>query len=333
MRIFDIGFYDGSDTDYYLWKGAEVVAFEANPVYAQAGAQRFADAIVQGRLTLVPSGVGVDEGTVDFFLNRINAEWSTFYREAALNWGEDAYDIVRVPCIAPARLFADYGVPDYLKVDIEGYDIFIAEELGRLPKVPGLASFEASTRALLRTLALAGYDSFKLVDQGKVPAQSDPGADSTYRFTVSNTGRFGDDAPGEWLSFENAMYLYLRFEGDLFGTSVPPGSWWDVHAAIGRQAEMPRQLAYMRRFIEEEYGGHCGLWGGDKPSCPAKAHEDLQGRRAATEPQRLGLEQRLARLEAEASGARAERDAVFASTSWRITAPIRALRRAFRVRA
>lgn len=327
MRVFDIGFYDGSDTDYYLWKGAEVVAFEANPVFAQGGAQRFAEAIAQGRLILVPSGVGVEEGVLDFFLNRINAEWSTFYREAAENWGRENYEVLRVPCITPARLFADHGIPDYLKVDIEGYDIFIAEELRRLPRVPELASFEASNRALLRNLALAGYDSFKLVDQGKVPAQSDPGPESVYRFTVSNTGRFGDEAPGEWLSFENAMYLYLRFEGDLFGTSVPPGSWWDLHASIGRQAPMPAQLAYMRGFIEQDYAGHCGLVGEAKPSCPAGNLDSLRRRLEAAEKRASSLERTEERLEEEIRVVRAELDEVYASTSWRITGPIRALRR------
>jgi FkbM family methyltransferase len=327
MRVFDIGFYDGSDTGYYLWKGADVVAFEANPVYAKAGAKRFSRQIAAGQLILIASGVGVTDGVVEFYLNRENAEWSTFYREAALNWGETAYDVIRAPCISPTRLFAEYGVPDYLKVDIEGYDIFIAQELRRLPKVPDLASFEASNRGLLRELVLAGYDSFKLVNQAKVPAQTDVGETSTYRFTVSNTGQFGDAAPGEWLSFENAMYLYLRFEGDMFGTSVPSGSWWDVHAAIGSQAEMPRQLEYLRRFIDLEYGGHCGLWGEGKPRCPARDAERILGSLNVPDQEGLGLKA-ADRIEGENRRLGGELDALYASTSWRVTAPIRALRRA-----
>lgn len=271
MRIFDVGFYDGSDTDYYLRLGAEVVAFEANAALARAGARRFADAIAKGRLQLLECGVGSDEGTIDFFLHKRNAEWSTFYRDAAVNWGEGACEIVPVPCITPRTMFARHGVPDYLKVDVEGYDIYLAQELKQLPHKPPLCSFEASNRTLLRELLLAGYDSFKLVDQGRVPQQVAEVDGQRFRFTRACTGQFGDAAPGEWLSFENAMYLYLRFEGDLFATSLPKGSWWDVHAAIGRQADMGTQLAHMRRFIEAEYGGHCGLCGPHKPKCPASA--------------------------------------------------------------
>lgn len=329
MQVFDVGFYDGSDTDYYLWKGADVVAFEANPLFAQKGAKRFRKEIDAGQLRLIAAGVGPEEGTTDFFVNLENAEWSTFYREAALNWGENAYEVKQVPCITPETLFEEHGVPDYLKVDIEGFDIHIARHLRSLKRRPDLVSFEASNRSILRELVLAGYDAFKLVDQGKVPSQTDGIGEDTYQFSVSNTGNFGDAAPGEWLSFENAVYLYLRFEGDLFGTSVPAGSWWDIHAGEGRQAEPKRQLDWMRQFIDVEYKGHCGLFGDNKPTCLVNrgfpADVQVQGDRGHAE----SVPDVITRLTRENRILTDAINELHASTSWRLTAPVRALRRAF----
>ena len=39
--IYDVGMHDGDDTAYYLDKGFQVVAVEANPVLVQSGRERF----------------------------------------------------------------------------------------------------------------------------------------------------------------------------------------------------------------------------------------------------------------------------------------------------
>jgi hypothetical protein len=124
------------------------------------------------------------------------------------------------------------------------------------------------------------------------------------------------------------LYLYLRFEGDEFGTSVPAGSWWDIHAAIGRQAEMARQLDYMRDFIERVYDAHCGLEGEGKPHCPADGAAALRRQLDAAERRVCDLELAVQSLHDKNTQLSDDLDAVYGSTSWRITAPVRALRRA-----
>jgi len=90
MLVFDIGFYDGVDTDYYLRRGHKVVAFEANPALFEAGQRRYQEAIASKQLTFVNLGVGKDDGEqIDFFIHTDNLEWSTFHKEAAQNWGEE----------------------------------------------------------------------------------------------------------------------------------------------------------------------------------------------------------------------------------------------------
>ncbi len=277
LRVFDIGFYDGKDARYYLARGCEVVAFEANPLFCEEARQRFAAAIASGQLKLHNLGVGSESGLqVDFFLHNEYEEWSTFYREAAVNWGPGKSRAIQVPCITPAEMFARFGCPDYLKSDIEGYDILVADELQNLAARPALVSFEASSMRLMRSLLLGGYRSFKLVDQARVPLQvvKDEATSQTFEFQ-GGTGPFGDDAEGEWVSFENASYLYYRFVLDPFSPSTPEGHWFDIHASV----QAPRlneyeQRAYLRRFIEETYEGHCGMrFSETSPRCPAAFHD------------------------------------------------------------
>ena len=270
MLVFDIGFYDGTDTDYYLRRGHKVIAFEANPALFEAGQHRYREAIASKQLTLLNLGVGKDDGEqIDFFIHTDNIEWSTFHKEAAQNWGKGKSRAIKVKCITPSDLFAQFGYPDYLKSDIEGYDIYIAAHLKHLEKKPEWVSFEASDRTLLRHLMLAGYSSFKLIEQSKVPLQEVRDGNEVFRFK-GGTGPFGEDTEGEWFNFENAMYMYFRFIHDPFSPSTAPGHWFDVHAGLRQPSEANRQLAYMIDLIENKHGAYCGMQSGPhKPNCPA----------------------------------------------------------------
>lgn len=269
MLIFDIGFYKGEDTAYYLARGNKVVAFEAIPHLANAGRERFKDEIASGQLILENIGIGKDPGDeIEFFIHTEQDEWSSMWKEAAMNWGPGKSRMIKIPCITPAQVFQKYGTPDYVKSDIEGYDIFVCEELRNLERKPSWASFECTNIRLLRELMLAGYRSFKLIDQSEVPLQVVKDGDKEYRFS-SGTGAFGNDTPDLWLSFENIMYLYFRFLHDPFQVSTMPGHWYDIHAGMRDPDEANSQIKWMHSFITNKSRGHCGMQGHfSKPECP-----------------------------------------------------------------
>ena len=59
--IHDVGLHKGEDTDFYLKKGYDVVAFEADPDLIARCRRRFKAEIVQGRLRVV-EGATAEEG-------------------------------------------------------------------------------------------------------------------------------------------------------------------------------------------------------------------------------------------------------------------------------
>jgi len=164
--VFDIGVNNGEDTAHYLERGFRVVGVEANPEMAAFCEQRFPEEIRSGRLVVLNVALADEDGAATFFVSEGNrGVWSSLDPGLAVrdNLGAHA---VAVRARSLRSLLQEYGVPYYLKVDIEG-----AEHLGLRgidpADAPAYVSFEAASGRLenLFLLAQAGYTRFKLISQ------------------------------------------------------------------------------------------------------------------------------------------------------------------------
>src|SRR5262249_7539694 len=164
-----------------------------------------------GQLTIVECAIASKTGTVEFWINQDDDLWSSLSRDHTAAWTRQ--ERIEVGARTFDTVLAEYGVPYYLKVDIEGADQLCLEALGPLASKPRFVSFECSlgdfelTFDALATLWQSGYRRFKLVNQAKHPALRlpNPPREGTYvdmRFDGSMTGPFGEEAPGEWLGIE-----------------------------------------------------------------------------------------------------------------------------------
>lgn len=164
--VFDVGVNNGDDTDYYLRRGFRVVGIEANPDFIGQVTARFPDAIRDGRLVLLNIAVAAEDGEATFYLSEGNrGVWSSLDPELAAREALGTRE-VRVPARRFRGLLREYGVPYYLKIDIEGADRLCLEDIDG-GDAPAYVSFEASEGRLddLFLLARAGYTRFKLIDQ------------------------------------------------------------------------------------------------------------------------------------------------------------------------
>jgi FkbM family methyltransferase len=119
--IYDVGMCDGSDTAHYLSKGFRVVSIEANPVLAERGKRIFDSAIKSGQLTILNIGIDERTGNIPFYVNERRAEWSSFVKEIGCRNGTPCHSIL-VNSNRMEDVLKQYGVPYYLKIDIEGHD-------------------------------------------------------------------------------------------------------------------------------------------------------------------------------------------------------------------
>jgi FkbM family methyltransferase len=257
--IYDLGSHNGQDSDFYLKKGFTVVAVEANPTLCDGLKLRFSREIAEGRYALVEKAVGERFGKVKFFLNTERSIWGTTeynprYKERSSakvspNWTE-----IVVPSIPFSWLTHQFGVPYYLKIDIEGADVLCLEDLMNEEDRPNFISIERQPflpdqlkeLALLKAL---GYTRFKIVDQKAVMHEQPPrpareGMYVDHKFEFDATGLFGEETPGPWLSYSKAIARNAAVQGQSKGFGLwrrTPGlnrlrdswgSWYDFHAAL-----------------------------------------------------------------------------------------------------
>jgi FkbM family methyltransferase len=195
--IYDVGMYDGTDTDYYLRCGYRVVGVEADPALCAQARRRFAAQIEAGRLTIVPRAVvahAAPGASIAFWVNREHGEWSSVVETYAARQ-DHRCERIEVPAVTPAELLAAHGVPLYLKVDIEGADRACAEAIDPSDP-PRFVSFEFSDDGLLDLLLAKGYMRFKCIRQNDLRALR-PGMTSPPVYT-SALARWLHQRPQRW---------------------------------------------------------------------------------------------------------------------------------------
>ena len=236
--IFDLGMNNGDDTAHYLAQGFDVVALDANPSLCAKATSRFQAAIAAGRLTILNAAIADREGEATFHINLDNDHWSSL----DIGWaGRDASRCreIKVRCVTLAGLFAEFGVPHYLKVDVEGADLAVLEQLrghNLLPRYTSVEDCRFGPR-FIEILASCGYDGFKLFDQSTVSRIVDRA--TGLAFPAGSSGPFGDDVPGDWLSREDMVALYSSTVRDCDGNRLAPRThWWDIHCTnLGKRRQ------------------------------------------------------------------------------------------------
>lgn len=232
--IVDLGLHLGQDTAFYLKKGFNVVAVEANPALAGAARRRFRKFIAKGRLVIINKGIARNSGELTFYVNKTNSSWSSFVKEIGARGGE--FETVKVETITLPSLLSEYGMPYYLKVDIEGYDEIAVASLADFRVRPKFVSLENGYPRALKLLVSLGYDRFKFINQAEVMRQTLPfppreGRFALHRFEYESSGAFGDEAPGGWLDESQALSVIEAFWATPNFDAAVHG-WCDLHARL-----------------------------------------------------------------------------------------------------
>ena len=275
--IYDVGFHHGEDTAYYLKKGFRLVAFEAHPRLAEKGRAMFADAARDGRFTMVEGAIiSPDEWVagrreVTFYVNDAQDVWGTTQPDWAARSARDGTvsSAVTVAALDFVDCLRTYGVPHFMKVDIEGSDRFCLESLRYVAERPDFLSIESErdhasdAQAELDQLQSLGYRGFQVVQQSRVPWQRVPeppreGIACTHRFVLDASGLFGADLPAEgWVDRDGIATIYedIFARQRAFGdgsplrrvpgmrrflwtiekyTGLPLPGWYDTHARLAQ---------------------------------------------------------------------------------------------------
>jgi FkbM family methyltransferase len=268
--IFDVGLHKGEDTDFYLKKGFKVIAFEAEPDLVAHCKDYFRQPIADHRLQIVEGAVARQEAgeCIAFYKNLQKSDWGTIdQRWVERNEKSGTRSVkIEVGRVDLADIFRTHGIPFYLKIDIEGADHVVLDELRRFEDRPQYISLEAEKVEYLQLvselnlLKRLGYRKFKPVQQASIPGTRI--ATTTLRgepldhvFVDGASGPFGQDLSGRWLSYGECLRrfraifaLYRLFGDDGIVHNLPGGmgltrilsrlcrrqfpGWYDIHASL-----------------------------------------------------------------------------------------------------
>jgi len=266
--IYDVGLHDGEDTAYYLSKGFRVVAVEANPAWAQAARDRFAQEIGDGCLTVLNVAIAERSGATDFWISDDHSDWSSFDRSIAGRNGarHHAIQVTQKPF---REVLEEHGLPRYCKIDIEGSEPVCLQALSPSFRPPFI-SVELTDHPSLEHLVDLGYDHFKVIDQyrfstahrafyvvkGALRRPRSRSAwervnraglarpqDGDWHFAIGSSGPLPQLTRGRWLSYTQAERLTAFLKAQQRSGALRLSEWFDLHATDRAALSVPAARA------------------------------------------------------------------------------------------
>lgn len=225
--IYDVGMHKGQDTDFYLKKGFNVVAFEANPENIDFCKRRFARAIEEKRLNIVEGAIVENalasrQKTVKFYLNKNHSLWGSTsddwaYRNEVMGTTNEA---IEVGAVDFGQAIEEHGVPFYLKADIVGSEMICLRALLKFESKPEYLSIRSEKVIFNRLkdefclLERLGYNKFKAVQQDFSNLQANIDAPNgekiTHVFEEGGSGFFAEETAGRWKTKEQVLKEYQK---------------------------------------------------------------------------------------------------------------------------
>jgi len=270
--VYDVGMNNGDDTKYYLHLGYNVIAIDASPDLVDRAKVTFENEIKENRLEIINIGIASEEGVLDFYLNKHHSAWNSFDFNIGSRGGSgyevikvrtrSIHEIIKEKGV-PYYLKIDIEGydktcleslininerPKIVSVELSEMDLILKlKELGynkfkiidqqsflsmELPQTKEYNSYwklmkyrlsmkllTRITRKLFGKIIVAFYEKqFKYLFK--------------YNHPHGSSGPFGENLPGKWLTFEDAVYVYLFYK-KRYGSlkrSEEYSYWIDIHA-------------------------------------------------------------------------------------------------------
>jgi len=160
--VFDVGANVGDKAAGFLARGVQVVCIEPQPACVAILNSRYGG---NANVAIVPKGLGSRVGILEMHINTRAPVLSTFSPEwmtgrfAHETWDEK----LDIAVTTLDNMVREFGVPRYLKIDVEGFEY---EVICGLSRRVGIVSFEftdeffSNSERLLKYLDNLGYQRF-----------------------------------------------------------------------------------------------------------------------------------------------------------------------------
>lgn len=148
LLAFDIGANKGTKTKALLQLGFTIIALEPEKKAISTLLYRYKN---NERVKIVEKGVSSEEGFTDIYitegrsgLNTMNTKWKDSLHDEDENRWQKQVEFnqhYQVPLTTIELLYAEFGNPYFIKIDVEGFEL---EVIKGMKKLPNFLTFEAN---------------------------------------------------------------------------------------------------------------------------------------------------------------------------------------------
>ena len=169
--IFDIGANKGQNLSYFLDKADIVVAIEANTNLVKQIKSDFKQFIDNEKLIVENVALTDDENVknIDFYISKVNDVLSTLYPDDKSKFYKQEVRCEKASLLINKYLKKyDISQIEYIKIDIEGADDLVLNDLLKNNILCENLSVECHKTEVLELLLNSKFKSFKFVEGGDV---------------------------------------------------------------------------------------------------------------------------------------------------------------------
>lgn len=253
MRFaIDLGANVGQNLDYFIKTVDKVIAIEANPKLCYEIQDKFINEIQQNQLIVCNCAIVKHNshehklGITKLYVPRDPSR--SVLGSLVTPKNRASFQVIEVPAKSIVDIVKSHitNIEDfsYCKVDLEGYDDIVVQDLLENSLYPEVVSFELHSRRPLELIFEANiYKGFKVIEGSNVGKslrwiegsnRVNSKKNAKQEFAIHSSGPWGEDIPGPWLS-RRAVSLYLFLTGT---------GWKDVHA-IRTLSQKPRYFSVL----------------------------------------------------------------------------------------
>ena len=229
--IFDIGANKGQNLSYFLDKADIVIAIEANTNLVKQIKSDFKQFIDNKKLIVENVALIDDENVknIDFYISKVNDVLSTLYPDDISKFYKQEVRCEKASLLINKYLKKyDISQIEYIKIDIEGADDLVLNDLLKNNILCENLSVECHKSEVLELLLNSKFKSFKFVEGGDVTFKKNIeitnklNEKKIINFDIHSSGPYGDDIPGDYYD-KNSILTYFLNKGL---------GWKDIHCSL-----------------------------------------------------------------------------------------------------
>ena len=217
--IFDFGSNNGQNLSYFLEKAEIVVCVEANTILTERIKKKFYPHINNNSLFIENVCLSEIDGVKDFYVSKQNDVLSTLIPPK----NKEDYQRITITSMTPSNIIKKYrnkllvNEIEYIKIDVEGYDYIILDDLFKNKIYPKYISAEVHDSMVINLILNSPYKSFKFLEGNeignsikKIEFLNDKQKSVKIDFVQHSSGPYGDDIPGKYYARDSVINYFLN---------------------------------------------------------------------------------------------------------------------------